>query len=527
MTMIPMNIWSRRLAMAGAMLVLLGACVMLRAAPIIGPDGAPMAQTRQGRLSGVAEGDILHFRGVPFAKPPVGDLRWKAPQAPAAWSGVRQADMFGPACMQRSSRPDFKVSEDCLTLNVSTTTRSMREGGRPVLVRIHGGGFVTGSGAGEHSADVWTAEDVVLVTFNYRLGALGVFAHPLLAAEEGRSGSPQVANFALLDMKAALEWVRSNIAQFGGDPQKVTISGVSAGGEAVQLLLLMPDAQGLFARAIASSGYIAWPLPEAPVEGRARPPASRDAVLISEAIASRAAGGRDPDSASALRALPAESLVQAVSGFHLPIIDGRTVPGHPVSLFEVGKQAKVPLMTGGNSYEGSVFPSSGVTAQQVYDRLGGQRETITRLYASDFSQSEEQGVRRVFGDMRYVLSSFLAARAAGERQPVYLYYVDYVAPERRGATPGTPHAGETPLLERGGRSATPDGPGGVMRDYWVNFIRTGDPNGSGLRAWPRAREEAPEWMIFGDDITAGPVLYEKLQALAEAEARERAAASKR
>jgi para-nitrobenzyl esterase len=522
-----MNIWSRRLAMAGAMLVLLGACVMLRAAPIIGPDGAPMAQTRQGRLSGVAEGDILHFRGVPFAKPPVGDLRWKAPQAPAAWSGVRQADMFGPACMQRSSRPDFKVSEDCLTLNVSTTTRSMREGGRPVLVRIHGGGFVTGSGAGEHSADVWTAEDVVLVTFNYRLGALGVFAHPLLAAEEGRSGSPQVANFALLDMKAALEWVKSNIAQFGGDPQKVTISGVSAGGEAVQLLLLMPDAQGLFARAIASSGYIAWPLPEAPVEGRARPPASRDAVLISEAIASRAAGGRDPDSASALRALPAESLVQAVSGFHLPIIDGRTVPGHPVSLFEAGMQAKVPLMTGGNSYEGSVFPASGVTVQQVYDRLGDLRDRLVRLYASDFSESEDQGVRRMFGDMRYVLSSFLAARAGSEVQPVYLYYVDYVAPERRGATPGTPHAGETPLLERGGRSEIPDGPGGVMRDYWVNFIRTGDPNGPGLGVWPRARAGQPDWMRFGDDISAGPVLSEKLPALAEAEGRQRAAASGR
>lgn len=521
------NTWFMRWAVAGAMLALLGGCLMHRAAPIIGPDGAPMAQTRQGMLSGVAEDYILHFRGIPYARPPVGELRWKAPLPPARWTGVRKAEAFGPACMQRTTRADVRVSEDCLTLNVSTSTRSVQEGGRPVLVRIHGGGFVTGSGAGEHSADVWAGRDVVLVTFNYRLGALGVFAHALLTAESAASGAQPAANFALLDMKAALEWVRDNIAEFGGDPRKVTITGVSAGGEAVQLLLLMPEARGLFARAIASSGYIAWPLPEMAREGQARPPAARDAYAISEAIASRAAGGHAPESLPALRALPAERLVEAVSGFHLPVIDGRTVPDRPLSLFEAGRQAGVPLMTGGNSFEGSVFPASGVSAQQVYDRLGDLRGKIVDLYASDFAKSESQGVQRMFGDMRYVLSGFLAARAAAERQPVYLYYVDYVAPDKRASTPGTPHAGETPLLEGAARAPLMDGPGRVMGSYWMNFIRSGDPNGPGLTPWPRVRSVQPEWMIFGETVSVGPVLTEKLAALASAEAHERAGAMKK
>jgi para-nitrobenzyl esterase len=505
-------------AVAWILALVLGACVSHRSAPLVGPDGLPMALTRQGMISGVAEGDILHFRGVPYARPPVGDLRWTPPQPPLAWMGVRQADAFGPACMQRSSRADFRMSEDCLTLNISASTRTVSRGGRPVLVRIHGGGYVTGSGAGEHSADVWAAEDIVLVTLNYRLGALGVFAHPLLRVQDGEAG---VANFALLDMTAALEWVRDNISEFGGDPRQVTITGVSAGGEAVQLLMVMPEARGLFARAIASSGYIAWPLPETSRPGRGAPTAARDAVGISEAIARRAAGGAAPESLSALRALPADALVQAVSGFHLPVIDGVTLRDHPVALFETGQQARVAFMTGGNSYEGSVFPASGVTAQQVYDRLGDLRSDVVALYQSDFSVSEEQGVRRMFGDMRYVLSSLLAGRASAERQPVYLYYVDYVAPERRAQTPGTPHAGETPLLERGGRSSAPDGPGGVMRDYWVNFIRTGDPNGSGLLLWPQAKASEPDWIRFGEKISVGPVLPDKLAALADAERRER------
>lgn len=496
----------------------LAACATQDVGPQSDPVGrvdAAVRQISQGAIRGVHENGSLHFRGIPFAQAPVGELRWKPPQPPADWSDVRDASAFGPVCMQRASAADVNMSEDCLSLNVSVPDDVGRDEKLPVLVRIHGGGFVRGSGPGGHSADVWNREDVVLVTMNYRLGALGIFDHPLLRTEAGEADN--AANFALLDLKAALEWVRANISSFNGDPDRVTITGVSAGGEAVDLLLVMPGTEGLFDQAIVSSGYVSWPMPVSPsvwpsVSGGDLPDA-RNTEKISEAIASRAAGA-EPATADALRNIDAAALVAAIDGFHMPMIDGVTVVDDPVRLFAEGRDRSVPLMTGGNSYEGSVFPASGVSAEDTRALLGDAWDAISALYADDFAVSEELGITRMFGDMRYVLASQMVAAETSKRAPTFLYFVTYVPEGRRGDLAGAPHGGETPLFERGGA----EGPGPTMLRYWANFVRTGDPNGDGLPRWTPTTPDEAHWIVFGDDITSGAPIAEKLRALTAARA---------
>lgn len=470
---------------------------------------APVTEVRStdlGPVRGAVKNGSVNYLAIPYAAPPVGPLRWKPPQPPIPWTGERAGEAFGPICPQPGGSPLMSQSEDCLTLNISVPVGTAPDAQLPVLFRVHGGGLVGGSGPSEHSAEVWNPEGVILVTFNYRLGPLGFLAHPLLMAEA--AAAPKAANYGLLDMKAALEWTHRNIAAFGGDPANLTLTGVSAGGEGVQLLQLLPEAKGLFARAISSSGYTAWPLP------KVGPQAGLGAEQLGEETILRANGGRDPISLEAMRALEVKALVSSIRGFQLPIIDGVTLLDDPVTLFAKGADHPVPVMTGGNSYEGSVFRSSGVSEEAVLGLFGDEAPVMKALYADDFAISPERGISRMFGDMRYVFSSAAMVSSVSRRQPAYLYYVTYIEPDRRQIQPGTFHAGETGLLHWGGRtpvSLAAGNPGKAMRAYWLNFIKTGDPNGAGQPLWPRSTPNQLQWMVFGETVEVrDDILAEKL-----------------
>lgn len=315
-------------------------------------SAAPEAPTAEGPVQGVSDGGIAVFRGIPYALPPTGPRRWMPPEPAPPREAVLPATRYGPACPQGRAET---TDEDCLTLNVWTPAAD--DGTRPVMVWLHGGGFRAGSGA--IPGELFAREDVVVVSLNYRLGALGFLAHPAL-------GRPE-ANFALMDMVLALNWVRNNIGAFGGDPGRVTVFGISAGGMAVSLLLASDAAAGLFHGAISQSGYGAWALPRTAGAPSPAPlgmglDAAPDAEAMGRALIAKAAP--EAATAEAMRAIPADALVGALDGFQLPIVDGVTLTEEPGLVALGGDAHRVPVITGGNSFEGSVMPFSGVSVDQ-------------------------------------------------------------------------------------------------------------------------------------------------------------------
>jgi para-nitrobenzyl esterase len=404
-------------------------------------QAAPEVRSAAGGFMGSTGADgVLAFKGIRYAVAPIGSLRWQPPRAPADATRSADAAAFGKACLQPDLDPAVRLptSEDCLFLNVWTPRLDGPR--RPVMVWIHGGGFRSGSGniAGEALAK----EGVVVVSMNYRLGPLGFMAHPALGNE--------VANFGLLDMVAALRWVQRNIAAFGGDPGNVTIFGASAGGQAVNMLMVSPQARGLFHKAIAQSGYAAWALPRSALapspapKGADRGPA-QSAESVSAELVARASG--EAQTAQMLRRLDGQRLVDGVRGFVMPIVDGTSLPDEPGILFLQGRQAAVPFMTGGNSYEGSVMPFSGVSDDAFRRVLGEDLADLREAYGADLAVSESLMLTRIFGDYRYLLPARLLADAmtkVGQRG--WLYYVDLAPQQRDPAWPGTPHAHEAGLL---------------------------------------------------------------------------------
>ena len=449
--------------------------------------------TSSGEVEGFEEQDRLVFKGIPYAQAPIESLRWQAPQPPTK-SAVR-ADAFAPNCPQVGVS---NTSEDCLYLNIWTNAL---DGDRPVMVWVHGGGFRAGSG--DIDGHALAQEDVVVVSFNYRLGPLGHFAH------ESLSGA---VNFGLLDMVAALQWVQDNISNFGGDPTNVTIFGVSAGGQAVNLLMSSPLAQGLFHRAIAQSGYGTWPLPRVRGlssqwlkgwDGQPVPDAHQVSRDIAEKVSSDLSLG-------ALRNVPADEWMQALAGFQLPIVDGVSLPDEPAVVFLAGKQAKVPYLTGGNSYEGSVLGGSGVALKDVKADLAYADDAVRKLYAEDVEASEDQAWQRLFGDMRYVLSAAVMSEAmATVQQPSWLYFTDFVPKAYRGEWLGTPHAVETMFLFAGhlNEDAEVQALAKRMRSYWTNFARFGDPNGEDTNLWGPSVPGKTNWLVLGveDQPDANPL----------------------
>lgn len=473
---------------------------------------APRVVTASGEIIGVTDGNSRVFRGIPYAKPPVGDLRWRPPQELQPWNEALNATSPGAICPQRR-HPDLS-SEDCLTLNIFAPVPDTKHPA-PVLVWIHGGAFRSGAGAyygtsdirsaaGKVSGTLWNRQDVILVTLNYRLGALGYFAHEILDGSEG-------TNFGLLDIVAALRWVKRNIGSFGGDKNRVTITGTSAGAMAVQLLMVMPQAEGLFNAAISQSGYGTTPLPRtkdvAPLSG------SPSAEVVAQKIAARAlAMPVGAVSEEDLRKLTAAELVNAVDKYHYPIVDGITLKEEPGVLFRQGKQHPVPYMSGGSSYDGSGYGDNvGISPDALLEMTEPQTAEVRTLYKIEGPPTYQAGVKQLFGDMRYVLAAkYTTQQMHRVDQPGYLYLFDYVPPAERQNWPGAPHSWQKRPLFR-------DDSLGViksMRQYIVNFVETGDPNGDGVPNWPQAQSAGAPWMVFGEEPQVeSDVWQEKLDLL--------------
>ncbi|WP_260582481.1 carboxylesterase/lipase family protein [Sphingopyxis sp. PET50] len=454
------------------------------------PAAAQQVATDSGPVAGATADGIMSFKGVPYAAAPVGEGRWRPPAPAAPWTAPRDAAAYGADCMQNplpgAKAGERPMSEDCLFLNV-WTPRAEKGAKLPVMVWIHGGGFVGGSASlPETDGAALARRDVVVVGFNYRLGRFGFFAHPAL---EGGG------NWGLMDQIAALQWVRRNIAAFGGDPANVTIFGESAGGESVIRLMTSPEAKGLFARAIVASGG-----------GRDRWPALAEAQAKGQAFA---AGVKAAD-AAALRALPADTVLGGITLFSKeddrysgPITDGAVVPGHADAIFAAGGQPKIPLIVGSNDDELGFVPGAfrGMVNKPALEGLGAGGEAVMAAYGD-----EEEANRRVGGDIIFAepaLAFGLMQTRAGA--PAYLYRFGYVAEAQRKPDVGAVHASDV-AFQFGNlppdASAADRAAARAIGDYWTNFARTGDPNGNSLARWSRLDAGAPQLLSIGVAATA-------------------------
>jgi para-nitrobenzyl esterase len=478
-----------------------------------------MARVEGGLLAGVPGADpaLIVFRGVPFAAPPVGELRWRAPQPPAAWQGVRQADRFGPICPQHGPQPgsfyhqEFYLepepqSEDCLYLNIWTGARSSDER-RPVMVWFHGGAFVEGSGSlPSFQGEMLAQKGAVLVTANYRLGVFGYFAHPALSAESERGVS---GNYGLLDQVAALAWVRRNIAAFGGDPDNITIFGQSAGSMSVFTLAVSPLAQGLFRRVIGQSGS---------------PFSFREARSLADAeqAGARMARGWGAATAAELRALPAATVQGERGAFSFAdrpglAIDGWAIPESPARRMVAGQQGAESLLVGATADEFTSMGSFGTQGAQAFrqeaaQRYGERAGEFLQLYpAGSDEQAQQARLRSQTDSLLAGMCAWANAQAAQRPHSAYLYYFDRRLPGRDSQHYGAFHSGD--LYYAFGTLGSTNRPwedadqalAEAMTSYWVRFAATGDPNGAGLPAWPTYDPDDPQAMRLGEQIGAMPL----------------------
>ncbi len=487
----------------------------------------PVVRVDGGQVQGVVADGVESFKGIPFAAPPVGDLRWRPPQPVAPWTGVRQAAEFGADCMQGrfgpppppGAAPAPVPSEDCLFLNVwrpAAPTASRL----PVMVWIYGGGFVGGSSAWPGTSGTQFAKQgVVLVSLNYRVGRFGFFAFPALSRE--RPDEPK-GNYAYMDQLAALQWVKRNIAAFGGDPGNVTIFGFSAGGVSVHSLLAMPQARGLFDKAIVESGgsrdsvLTARPMREDGVDPNY--PVSAETIGMNFAR-SMGIEGTDQAALASLRALSAEQVLrggpQGADAPRIettPILDGRLVTETAESAYKAGREAPVPLMLGSNTGDTAGRRINATTKEQLFARFGRWSAQANAAYDPDGTGDFATLLARANNDFGQAEPARFAANAfAAKGLHVYLYRFGYVQSAMRDRfKDGAPHGGEIgfvfdTLTAPPGSTLTP-GDQAVARmahAYWVNFARTGDPNGTGLPAWPRHDPGKDVIFQFRRDGSAG------------------------
>ena len=461
------------------------------------PLAADPIRLSTGLISG-APGDnsaVRVYKGIPYAAPPVGDRRWKPPQSPASWTGVRESTQFSPVCMQVAYpqtsiyyTPLGGTSEDCLYLNVWTAVASVNER-RPVMVWIHGGGYTRGSGATPtYNGENLAKKGVVVVTINYRLGIFGFFAHPELTKESDVHAS---GNYGLLDMIAALEWVRKNIAAFGGDPKRVTIFGESAGSSAVNFLMASPLAKGLFHRVIGESGANF---------GR------KVTLAESEQNGSRLGA------LAALRAKSADESLK-IEGAFRPNVDGWFLPEDVASIFAHGKQSDVPVIAGYNHDEARTLAPwpANATAKtfldQVQKRFGEKAAEFLKLYPAG---SDEQAAEAHYNSTRdqgmgWEMRTWVRAQTKSGKAPAYLYVFTRVPPGPNSDRYRSYHAAEIQYVFGNLRPARPweDADrklSDAMSSYWVNFAATGNPNGKGLLKWPGYDAKSDPSLEFGDQV---------------------------
>jgi para-nitrobenzyl esterase len=477
-----------------AIATILALNMVITTSPHLQAQTPPIATTLQGELAGVVEDGISVFRNIPYAAPPVGELRWREPQAPASWTGTRDASQFGNACIQNPlpTEPVGTQSEDCLNLNVWTPAVDPNAK-LPVMVWIHGGAYVIGSNSQPaYNGIPMAKEGVVIVNLNYRLGSFGFFAHPML--EKANPNGP--VNFGLLDQIAALKWVQENIAAFGGDPNNVTIFGESAGGQSVLAMFASPLARGLFQRGISQSSY---GIPE-----WTRAKAIDTGVNIANVAGLEGANA----TLDQLRALPAEALLKAQGQESLAPV---AVAGDPVlprsinDIFSRGGQARLPLIIGTNSDDSSVAAAFGIDPAVVIQRAGTARIAIRALYpgVSDESELGRQLVR----DVAFTAPARRRAQLHARVAPMYRYYFSYLRQSERDNLPGMPHAGEIPFFFGTGDAVWGESFTETDREmsrkvmaYWLAFAKTGTPAVEGSPAWPAHTARSDRLLEFGDEI---------------------------
>lgn len=480
--------------------------------------------------TGVVRGSIDHgvaaFKGIPFAAPPVGNLRWRAPQPAAHWTGVRGSTQYAPDCMQLPFPSDAAPlgtapSEDCLYLNVWTPAHSAGEK-LPVIVWIYGGGFVNGGSSPAVYAGTHFAQGgVVFVSFNYRVGRFGFFAFPALTREQ--AGKP-LANYAYMDQIAALEWVQRNVAAFGGNPRDVTVFGESAGGGSVMMLLTSPVTGGLFEKAVVESGGGRDALLGVRYLNKTSPAGlpSEEQLGINFAKAN-GIDGTDEIALAALRALPAEKVVNGLNMASMgrqadtyagPIEDGTIVTETPQQALLSGRYWKVPFMIGANSADIG-FPRWH-TLNDLWAAFGADADKAKAAFDPANSRNGMLVGWKVAADMMMIEPArFVASTLAADGVPSYEYRFSYVAESIRAKVPGALHATEIPFVfdtvsDKYGAALTPSDEASArkMNAYWINFAKTGDPNGEGLPHWPAysaSRDELLEFTLNGPVAAPDPL----------------------
>jgi para-nitrobenzyl esterase len=480
------------------------------------------AHVTGGDVAGTAQGDQGVFKGIPFAAPPLGQLRWASPAPVVAWSGVKQTTSYGAPCMQDANMLGFMglkatPSEDCLYLNVWTPAKA--KGAKlPVMVWIYGGGFSGGAtGAPLYDGSKLATKGVVVVSVAYRLGAFGFMAHNTLSRESGHGSG----NYGLEDQIAGLKWVRDNIAQFGGDPGNVTIFGESAGGIAVSMLAASPMAHGLFHKVISESGGNFGPARTANAGG-----ANMRSLADSEAQGAAFIKSIGVADIAAARALSADKIqsgpgANAMGGFW-PNFDGHVLPGDQYVLYSQGKFNDTPVLIGTNSNEGGLFVQGPITGDQfeksIRTQYAANADALLAAYPHASDAQALQSSRDIFRETAFAWPTWAWARLQSEKgkHPAYVYYFDVRAP---GQPDGSNHGSEMPYVFGNidvpaiGGSKPDKATSDQVMGYWTNFAKTGNPNGPGLPEWPAFTTANQQVRVIGTDPGAKPVPNaEKLQA---------------
>ena len=470
-----------------------------------------------GIVEGTVENEILIYRGIPFAAPPVGDLRWRPPQPVKSWEGVLKADKFCPACYQLNipalGYVSSGISEDCLYLNIWVPTNPS-ERKLPVMVWIYGGGFFIGSTSqplttGEHLA----SKGIIVVSMGYRLGALGFLAHPELTAESENNVS---GNYGLLDQIAALKWIQQNIEAFGGDPGNVTIFGVSAGGQSVSMLAASPLTKGLFHRAICMSGGSFGP---------ARIKKEPDCMQLlkgAEIAGLEFAQRMGANTLDELRKMDPQKFLSdptgTIGGFW-PIIDGYVITGDQYKLYEAGNYNDVPVMVGNTSDEGTLFIMTSKPdeyANTTRDRFGPVADKILNLYPDSTDIITRKSMADLFRDsyLGWYTFTWATLQTKTGKSPVFVYYFDQSQPasaltvmlKSNGAYHGSDCAYVFGHLDQDPKINYTDEDrrlSDIMVNYWTNFAKYGDPNGDGLPVWPAYIDETPTVIYLKSDLQTG------------------------
>jgi para-nitrobenzyl esterase len=462
------------------------------------------AKITGGIVEGVVSDGIAAFKGVPFAAPPVGNLRWKSPQPVNPWTGVKKANEFGPGPMQdtefgaKLGGPQ-KVSEDCLYLNVWTGAKKAGEK-RPVMVWIYGGGFGIGmTSTPWYDGANFAKKGIVLVSVTYRVGPMGFLAHPELSKESGKGSGA----YGIQDQIAGLRWVKENIAQFGGDPSNVTIFGESAGGISVGMLASSPMAKGLFQRAISESG------------GNMAPP--RTSLKQAEEQGKAYLSKLGANDIKAARALSADAIQKETKGMgsFWPIPDGETIVENPYEVFEAGKFNDTPILIGTNSDEGGLF-ATGKTTSAAFEKMirsgyAAAAEAILKAYPHSTDAEATKSNKDIFRDSTFAWPTWAWARLQSKngKHRAYVYYFDHRTPT---SPEGANHASEISYVFGNLGGINPFGASNgpedktlseMMSSYWINFAKNGDPNGPGLPVWP-AFDTKEQTMFFDKTPSARP-----------------------